>query len=623
MTGERHALVRRAIAAVPAIAAQRALRGPRFRGWSFSTELTMHVFQEARSDDERRAQVAPYDWPAIRARSESLAAEHAQRRVERTPRRLRRSTLWEFAGRRGDRAFLLFLHGGGFTGGSTGQHAALVEGLAREARARTFSLDYRLAPEHPFPAALDDALDAFEYLRARDRDARIVVAGVSAGGGLALSLLLALRERGQLAGVAGAALLSPWADLRLEGPSLEVLRDSDFCSVSSLDAQRHAYAPGRFDDPLVSPALASLEGLPPLFVQAGGGEMLLDDANAIAVNAAKARVPCELDLWTDMPHAFMALAPFVPEGSDALARAGAWIRSRIEGPAVTWARGVALDVEQLGPEDGEATVLLHGFPSGPDGVRSLARGLADEGRRVLVPTLRGYGDGARPRAVSEYKKCALVADVLAVLDAHKIERATVVGHDWGGIIAWALALEHPERVRSMVVIDAPHPTAFAAHLRRFEQASKSAYIALFQWRFASEALLSRARYALLRRAAEHEWGGALPPSVEASLVSRWSSPGALSAMLGWYRAAWNHPEPPPRDPVVRTPVLIVWGDDDPALGVAMARDSLAFCERGAVFVVPRGGHAPHLRQPTLVLDAVVEFLRDRSQSRTLVRGGEP
>ncbi len=218
---------------------------------------------------------------------------------------------------------LLYFHGGGYYFCSPKTHRPLVFALTKRAQMRVFSLDYRLAPEHRFPAALEDALAA--YLRLLDDGVRpesIVFGGDSAGGGLALATLVALRDR-RAPLPAGAVLFSPWTDLAGTG---ETLRTND-----GLDPMFAGSALGRAAQfylgdevathPYVSPLYADLHGLPPLFIQAGSTEVLLEDSRRLAEKARLAHVLVELEIWPDMPHVWQLYAPFVPESGQALDRA--------------------------------------------------------------------------------------------------------------------------------------------------------------------------------------------------------------------------------------------------------------------------------------------------------------
>jgi acetyl esterase/lipase len=212
-----------------------------------------------------------------------------------------------------------YLHGGAFVGCSARLYRSLTGALALRCSAAVFALDYRLAPEHPFPAALDDAIAGYEGLLARGiRAGSIVVGGDSAGGGLALSLLLALRDRGRPLPAAGL-LFSPWVDLAATGPSIaQNARIDDVVVYDDSHALARMYAGQRaLDDPAVSGLYADLTGLPPLLVQASEIEMLRDDAVRLASKAGKAGVDARLRLFDGVHHVWQ-LFTALPESREAL-----------------------------------------------------------------------------------------------------------------------------------------------------------------------------------------------------------------------------------------------------------------------------------------------------------------
>ncbi len=228
-----------------------------------------------------------------------------------------------------DGRHLLYLHGGAYTQGSLATHRGLVARLSAATRARALHVDYRLAPESPHPAAVEDATAAYRWLVGGGADpAGVVVAGDSAGGGLAVVTLVALRDAGD-PHPGGAVLLSPWVDLGLTGESATTKASVDpMITVERLRASAEAYA-GRagVDHPLVSPLHADLAGLPPLLVLVGTAEVLLDDATRLAERARGARVHVDLEAWDDLIHVWPAFAPMVPEAVEAITRVGAWVRT--------------------------------------------------------------------------------------------------------------------------------------------------------------------------------------------------------------------------------------------------------------------------------------------------------
>ncbi|SAK40231.1 hydrolase [Caballeronia hypogeia] len=225
------------------------------------------------------------------------------------------------------RATILYLHGGGYYFCSPRSHRAITFALASRANAAVFSLDYRLAPEHRFPAALDDSVAAYRRLLADGVDAQsIALAGDSAGGGLALATLLALRDAGDPL-PAAAVLFSPWTDLTCSGESMRTNEGRDPMYHASVFPRVAAQYLGQADahHPYASPLFGRFEGLPPLLIQAGDTELLLDDCTRVAKKARAAGVRAELEIWPGVPHIFQIWAPFMPEANRALAQAAAFI----------------------------------------------------------------------------------------------------------------------------------------------------------------------------------------------------------------------------------------------------------------------------------------------------------
>ncbi len=228
-----------------------------------------------------------------------------------------------------DRA-VLYLHGGGYDSGSLVSHRGLVTRIADAARVRTLALDYRLAPEHPFPAAVDDATGAYRWLLAQGyAPAHIVVAGDSAGGGLVAATLVALRD-GDTPLPAGAALLSPWTDLSDPERTWERRASEDLLlTPDALHAGARDYLHGRDPrTPLASPRYADLRGLPPLLIQVGGDELLLDNTEAFAAHAQAAGVDTRLEVWPGLFHVWHMMASYLPEARQAIDRVGAFVRRR-------------------------------------------------------------------------------------------------------------------------------------------------------------------------------------------------------------------------------------------------------------------------------------------------------
>ena len=222
------------------------------------------------------------------------------------------------------RHVVLYFHGGVYVMGDAALAADLAAEVGRRTRAKVISVDYRLAPEHPYPAAVDDALAAYQaLLEGGTAPSDIAFAGESAGGGLAIATLVNARDHG-LPLPAAAFAMSPYADLTLAGTSMETKRHADpLLSPEALRARVPDYTAGQ--DPalgLISPVFADLSGLPPLVIQAGAHEILLDDAIRLARQAATADVQVTLDITPGVPHVFQAYHAILDEAAAALDRAG-------------------------------------------------------------------------------------------------------------------------------------------------------------------------------------------------------------------------------------------------------------------------------------------------------------
>jgi phosphinothricin tripeptide acetyl hydrolase len=225
---------------------------------------------------------------------------------------------------------LLYLHGGGYVIGSPRSHRHLAAALARAAGARALVLDYRLAPEHPFPAALEDAVAAYRWLSEQGiAPARLVIAGDSAGGGLTVATLVALRERG-LALPAAGVCISPWVDLTCSAPSYAKNDAGDPIVRPALVADMaRAYLAGVDPrTPLASPLYADLRGLPPLLVHVGSDEVVLDDAVGLAERARAAGVDATLEVAPRMVHVWHWFLPMLDEAQTAVDAIGAFIKAR-------------------------------------------------------------------------------------------------------------------------------------------------------------------------------------------------------------------------------------------------------------------------------------------------------
>ncbi len=227
--------------------------------------------------------------------------------------------------------YILFLHGGGYVVGSPSLYRHLTWRLAKAAQARLLAVDYRLAPEHPFPAALEDAMAAFRWLLAAGaKPGRIAVIGDSAGGGLAFALLLRCRDEGRLPLPAAIVALSPWTDLAMTGASLRGNALADpFLDANGIAPLAECYLAGADPrHPYASPLYADPTGLPPALIQVGSDEVLRDDATRVADRLRMAGCEATLEIWPRMPHVWHLFASIMPEARHAIARIGEFVLQR-------------------------------------------------------------------------------------------------------------------------------------------------------------------------------------------------------------------------------------------------------------------------------------------------------
>lgn len=225
---------------------------------------------------------------------------------------------------------IMYLHGGGYVAGSLLTHRELVGRLSRASGARALSVDYRLAPEHPYPAAIEDATAAYRWLLAQGiAPGKIVNAGDSAGGGLTIAALLAIRDA-QLAQPAAGVAISPWVDLEGSGESVQTRAAADpMVQGDGLKGMAKLYL-GDVGPraPLASPIYADLKGLPPLLIHVGDAEVLLDDSTRLAGRAKAAGVDVRLEVWPEMIHVWHVFAPLLPEGQRGIEAVAEYIREK-------------------------------------------------------------------------------------------------------------------------------------------------------------------------------------------------------------------------------------------------------------------------------------------------------
>lgn len=258
--------------------------------------------------------------------------------------------------------------------------------------------------------------------------------------------------------------------------------------------------------------------------------------------------------------------------------------------------GIHLHVVQAGPDgaraDAPLVVLLHGFPESWRSWEAQIEPLTQAGFTVWVPDQRGYNLSDKPPGVEAYRLDAVLADLVGLARASGRERVSLVGHDWGGIVAWMMAAHYPERVERLAVLNAPYPAVAASSvLKDPSQLLRSAYVFFFQLPGLPEAMLRNENWKLLvdalRRTSQP--GTFSDEKIEAYRQGWWKR-NAMTSMLNWYRALLRFPPRQPADPRIRVPVLGIWGSKDAALGREMARQSFNLCDDCQLIIFDEATH---------------------------------
>ena len=261
-----------------------------------------------------------------------------------------------------------------------------------------------------------------------------------------------------------------------------------------------------------------------------------------------------------------------------------------------------------GPSDGPLVLLLHGFPEMSYGWRHQIWPLAHAGLRVVAPDQRGYGHSAKPPSVSDYRLDTVADDAIGLARALGRERFHVVGHDWGGIVAWHLAAHRPAHVDKLAILNAPSLAGFASYMRAHPgQVLMSAYIAAFQVPVLPEIALRARRFAALTTALRSTSRVGTFSGGELDVYRRaWAEPGALTGMLQWYRALRHAPRA--GDARIAAPTLVIWGDRDVALQKGLADHCALACDDVRVVHLADAGHWLQHEEPKHVNALLVDFL---------------
>ncbi len=251
-----------------------------------------------------------------------------------------------------------------------------------------------------------------------------------------------------------------------------------------------------------------------------------------------------------------------------------------------------LHVAQAGPKSGPPVILLHGFPEFWYGWNKQISLLAKAGMRVIVPDQRGYNLSDKPKGISAYRLDILARDVIHLMDALGIQKVNLCGHDWGGVVAWAVAALYPERIERLAVLDAPYPPVMMRNMLYHPgQILKSAYILYFQIPRLPEAMFKRNDWEpLIESMRRTSRAGTFTAQDFALYREAWEQESAMTSMLNWYRALMQRPDVISKNMRISQPALLIWGAKDFALGVELAKASIQFCDRGQLDVYEQAGH---------------------------------
>jgi pimeloyl-ACP methyl ester carboxylesterase len=275
------------------------------------------------------------------------------------------------------------------------------------------------------------------------------------------------------------------------------------------------------------------------------------------------------------------------------------------------ANGIELHVAEAGPPDGPLVVLLHGFPEFWFEWRELIGPLADAGFRVAAPDQRGYNLSAKPKGVAGYRLDALATDIFALASALGRDRFSLVGHDWGASVAWWMATTGAERLDRLAIMNAPHPSVWRASMTSDPaQRKKSRYVQMLRTPVLPELMVRAGGYKGLADAFKTSpRQEAFGPEAMAAYQQAWRQPGALTAMINWYRALFAQDLPVPIRGSLKVPTLVLWGDQDPFAEASLAEASAALCAEARVKHFPEAGHwLPH-DEPDAVARELIGFLR--------------
>lgn len=274
--------------------------------------------------------------------------------------------------------------------------------------------------------------------------------------------------------------------------------------------------------------------------------------------------------------------------------------------------GIKLHVVQAGPKEGEVVLLLHGFPEFWYGWEKQISALASQGYRVWVPDQRGYNLSDKPKKIRDYQMKDLAADIAGLIKASGKEKVYLVGHDWGGIVAWRVAREYPDLLHKLIILNAPHEQAMAKQILQHPlQILKSSYIGFFQLRGVPERLFSVSDWepAIKALKATSQKGTFSEEDLQ-RYRSAWSQPRAMRSMINWYRALVRYPSRQKVPARVKVPTFVIWGAKDQFLGQELASKSLEYCDNGRGRLIGEATHWIQHEKAEQVNEWMIDFIRE-------------
>jgi epoxide hydrolase 4 len=271
--------------------------------------------------------------------------------------------------------------------------------------------------------------------------------------------------------------------------------------------------------------------------------------------------------------------------------------------------GVRLHAVAAGPNDGPLVILLHGFPEFWYSWRKQIGPLAEAGFRVVAPDQRGYNVSSKPPEIAEYAVTNLVADVIAIADQLGQAKFFLAGHDWGAAVAWATALQFPDRLKRLAILNVPHPAVFMRTVRtNFRQMRRSWYMAFFQIPRLPERRFSANNFAMgVKALVASSRAGTFTNEDLEQYRKAWSNPGTVTAMMNWYRAFFRAKPTLPADMQVHVPTRILWGRCDMFLLPEMAEESLKYCDSADLTFFPDATHWLQHEEGDAVSAALLQF----------------